>query len=100
MKKEQAFKMLALIKDDKMKIADLIKAFKKEGLKVEKDLSGKYTVIGEKYVCTFYENWSDSTKTFSVNLVEKNEPKKYYNSHYAGFFVDSIKDAVKYLKEV
>lgn len=83
-----------------MDVNILIKRMEKEGLTVEKDFTGKYTIIGEKYVCTFYKNFGDSTNTCSVNLIAKEDLNKSCNSHYAGFFVDSIKEAVKYLKQV
>ncbi len=83
-----------------MKVQNLLKALKKANLEVNQNSNGQYYCYGEKRVCSFYKNGSDSDEAVCVNIRRKNDHHDINSDYHAGFFVDTIKDAIKYLTAV
>lgn len=82
-----------------MKITNLIKRLEKAGMKIEQNSNGQYYCQSSTRVCSFYKNGGDSDQAICVNIRRINDHHDYMSDYHAGFFVDTIKDAIKYLTQ-
>jgi hypothetical protein len=82
-----------------MKLKNLIKSLEKASLKIEQNRNGQYYCMSENRVCSFYKNGGDSDQAICVNIRRKNDHHDFNSDYHAGFFVDTIKDAVRYMIE-
>lgn len=82
-----------------MKIKNLIKALQKANLEIEVNSFGQHWCKNKTRVCSFYKNGGDSDQAICVNIRRIDDHHDYQSDYHAGFFVHTIKDAVKYMKQ-
>ena len=85
-----------------MQIKRLVKALQNNGLHVEKKTYVKnyayiYSCSGEKYKCQWHEYPHDQGKVDSIKIQEIDEYDDLSIDSCPGFYVDKIKDLVKWL---